>query len=208
MASPVDIRISRGVVWATMHRFPDARRATQVSARVHDAARLASSHRIMIDARRIEAPRRGTPLPWPELLITRLTLPQGTRTALLCSRQALGGSVACASGSALRSSVALFTTQRSAVRWLRSARRVSPTRTEAPTSLRAAKRILRSYTDDRADTDRKQVAAELNELYHLLVEFAERSGIDVQAAIQRSRVRAAEPRATAANNRRAGRVRH
>lgn len=208
MASPVDIRISRGMVWATMHRFPDARRATQLSARVHDAARQASSRRILIDARRIETPRRSAPLPWPELLITRLTLPQGTRTALLCSRQALGGSVASASGSALRSTVALFTTQRSAVRWLRAARRVSPTRTEAPTSLRAAKRMLRTFTDDRAGADRRQVAAELNELYHMLVEFAERSGIDVQAAIQRSRLRAEQPRTTRANNRRTIRVRH
>ena len=89
MASSMDIRISRGMVWATMHCLPDARRASQLSARVQDAARLAASHRILIDARRIETPRRNTPLPWPELLITRLALPQGARTALLCSRQAL-----------------------------------------------------------------------------------------------------------------------
>ena len=208
MTSPVDIRINRGMVWATMHRFPDARRATQLSARVHDAARQASSRRILIDARRIETPRRAAPLPWPELLISRLTLPQGTRTALLCSRQALGGSVASASGSALRSTVALFTTQRSAVRWLRSGRRVSPVRTEAPASLRTAKRMLRSFALDRAAADRNQVADELGELYQLLLGFAAQSGIDVEGAIQRSRARAAKPRATRANNRRAGRVRH
>lgn len=208
MASPVDIRISRGMVWATMHRLPDARRATQLSARVHDAARLASSCRILIDARRIEGPRRGSPLPWPELLITRLTLPQGTRTALLCSKQALGGTVASASGSALRSTVALFTAERSAVRWLRAARRQSPARTETPGSLRAAKRMLQSFAQDRADADRKQVAAELSELYHYLLEFAERSGLDVQSAIQRSLARASQPRATRASNRRTGRVRH
>jgi NTP pyrophosphatase (non-canonical NTP hydrolase) len=208
MTSPVDIRINRGMVWATMHRLPDARRATQLSARVHDAARLASSRRILIDARLIKTPRRAAPLPWPELLITRLTLPQGTRTALLCSRQALGGSVASASGSALRSTVALFTTQSSAVRWLRSGRRVSPVRTEAPASLRTAKRILRSFAIDRAGADRSQVADELGELYRLLLGYAAQSGIDVEAAMERSRTRATQPRRTRANNRRAGRVRH
>ena len=182
------------MVWATMHRFPDARRATQLSARVHDAARLASSRRILIDARLIETPRRAALLPWPELLIARLTLPQGTRTALLCSRQALGGSVASASGSALRSTVALFTTQRSAVRWLRSGRRVSPVRTEAPASLRTAKRLLRSFAIDRAGVDRNQVADELGELYQLLLGFAAQAGVDVEGAIQRSRARAAKPR--------------
>ena len=208
MANPIGIRISRGMVWATMDRLPDARRALQLSARVQDAARLAASRRILIDARRIEAPRRNTPLPWPELLITRLTLPQGTRTALLCSRQALGGSVATARGSALRSTVALFTTQRSAVRWLQSARRPSPLRTEAPGSLRAAKQILRSFAKDRAESERDQVAQELSELYHYLLDFAQSSGIDVQSAIERSLARAAQPRTARANNRRAGRVRH
>jgi hypothetical protein len=206
MTSPVDIRINRGMVWATMHRFPDARRATQLSARVHDLARQASSRRILIDARRIEAPRRAAPLPWPELLISRLSLPPGTRTALLCSRQALGGSVASASGSALRSTVALFTTQRSAVRWLRYGRRVSPVRTEAPASLRTAKRLLRNFALDRAAADRSQVG--LGELYQVLLGFAAQAGLDVESAIHRAQARAAEPRSGRANNRRAVRVRH
>jgi hypothetical protein len=208
MASPVDITISRGMVWATMHRLPDARRAAQLSVRVQDAARQASSRCILIDARRIATPKRGTPLPWPEELIARLTLPPGTRTALLYSRYALDGAALSARRSALKSTVALFTTERSAVRWLQAVCRQSPARTEAPGSLRAAKRLLQNFARDRATADKDRVTAELSELYQYLLDFAARSGIDVQGAMERALARASQPRPTRAKNRRPGSVRH
>jgi hypothetical protein len=191
MNKAIELKFNRGVVWATLHGTVAQSVSEPLSSRVQAFACLVSCWRILIDCRSLGAQGSVLSRNWQQTLLGQLRLPEGARAALVFENGCDADVQQLRETLSIGQTTAVFTDLRAAVRWLRATDTQPLARRRKALPLGAIKELLHQFARARSDTDKAQLAAELGELYHYLLEQAEKMGIDPQRAIDLNRARAA-----------------
>jgi hypothetical protein len=180
-----DVWLEAGVVWAAPEgALPDDVHQNLTQRAVAMAAG-AEPWRLLLDYRRANLTQDVLALSRHAELMTRLGLPEGARTAMLCRQRSTSFVFWERVLRARGHEVSVFTDGEAALSWLHR-----PTSTNALTSgpgelpevatdVDSVKRLLQIFTTERLGASRGQVTAELTELIECLFAQADHLGVDL-----------------------------
>lgn len=180
-----DVWLEAGVVWAAPEgALPDSVHQDLTQRAVAMAAG-ASPWRLLLDYRRANLTQDVLALSRHAELMSRLGLPEGARTAMLCRQRSTSFVFWERVLRARGHEVSVFTDGEAALSWLHrpaSCDALSAGPGEDPgtvTDVDTVKRILQKFTTERLGASRGQVTAELTELIECLFAQADHLGVDL-----------------------------
>ncbi len=182
-----DIWIEAGVVWAAAEgALPDSAHQNLTQRAVAMAAGTgADSWRLLLDYRRANLTSDVLALSRHAELLSRLGLPGGARTAMLCRQRSTNFVFWERVLRARGHEVSVFTDGEAALSWLHR-----PATGDAPdsepgematvaTDVESVKRVLQRFATERLGAPRSQVVAELTALVECLFVQADHLGVDL-----------------------------
>jgi hypothetical protein len=182
-----DVWIEAGVVWAAAEgALPDSAHQNLTQRAVAMAAGTgAASWRLLLDYRRANLTADVLALSRHAELLSRIGLPGGARTAMLCRQRSTNFVFWERVLRARGHEVSVFTDGEAALSWLHR-----PSTGDAPeadagepaittTDVESVKRLLQRFATERLGAPRSQVVAELTALVECLFTQADHLGVDL-----------------------------
>lgn len=185
MSAKRDVWLEAGVVWAAPEGALPDNVHQNLTQRAVAMAAAAAPWRLLLDYRRANLTQDVLALSRHAELMTRLGLPEGARTAMLCRQRSTSFVFWERVLRARGHEVSVFTDGEAALSWLHrptTSDTLTPDLGEVPgvaTDVDTVKRVLQKFTTERLGASRGQVTAELTELIECLFAQADHLGVDL-----------------------------